>query len=63
MGGGMRQVRSMARKGTIYTAVVPTVTGTGEEESRQDGRSDEASQIDDSKRHWFVYSTPLPTVR
>jgi hypothetical protein len=46
----VRQVRSVVRKGTNYTALVPTVIGIGEEESRQDGRSGEASQVDGSKR-------------
>jgi hypothetical protein len=50
MGVAVRQVRWMVRKGTNYTALVPTVIGIGEEESRQDGRSGEASQVDGSKR-------------
>jgi hypothetical protein len=62
MGVAVRQVRSMVRKGTTYTALVPTVIGVDEEESSKDRRSGEASQIDDSKRDWFVYSAPLPTV-
>jgi hypothetical protein len=37
MGVAVRQVRSMVRKGTNYTALVPTVIGIGEQESRQDG--------------------------
>jgi hypothetical protein len=56
MGIAVRQVRSMVRKGTTYTALVPTVIGVGEEESRQDGRSGAASQVDDSKRD-KLYST------
>jgi hypothetical protein len=39
----------MVRKGTTYMALVPTVIGIGEQESRQDGRSGEASQVDGSK--------------
>ncbi len=45
----MRQVRSMVRKGTNYTSLVPTVIGIGEQESRQDGRSGETGQVDGSK--------------
>jgi hypothetical protein len=56
MGVAVRQVRSMVRKGTTYTAPVPTVIGIGEEESRQDGRSGEASQVDGLKRN-YLYGT------
>jgi hypothetical protein len=41
MGVAVRQVWSLVRKGTTYTALIPTVIGIGEEESRQDGRSGE----------------------
>ncbi len=44
----MRQVRSMV-EGTTYTALVPTVIGIGEQESRQDGRCGETGQVDGSK--------------
>jgi hypothetical protein len=37
MGVAVRQVRSMVRKGTTYMALVPTLIGVGEQESRQDG--------------------------
>jgi hypothetical protein len=49
MGAAVRQVRSMVRKGTTYMALVPTVIGVGEQESRQDGRSGETGQVDGSK--------------
>jgi hypothetical protein len=49
MGVAVRQVRSMVPKGTIYTALVLTVIGIGEQESRQDGRSGETGQVDGSK--------------
>ncbi len=49
MGVAVRQVRWMVRKWYNYTALVPTVTGIGEEESHQDEPSGEASQVDGSK--------------
>jgi hypothetical protein len=56
MGVAVRQVRSMVRKGTTYTALVPNVIGAGEEESRRNGCSGEASQDDGSKRD-YIYGT------
>jgi hypothetical protein len=56
MGVAVRQVRSLVRKGTTYTAQVPTVIGMGEQESRQDGHNGEASEDDGSKRD-NLYST------
>jgi len=56
MGVAVRQVRWMVRKWYNYTALVPTLTGISEQESRQDGRSGEASQVDGSKRD-YIYGT------
>jgi hypothetical protein len=60
MGATMRQVRSRitlsSTGGLLYPALVLTVIGIGEEESRQDGRSGEASQVDGSKRD-YIYGT------
>jgi hypothetical protein len=49
----------MIQKETTYTALVPTVIGIGEEESRQNGRSGETGQVDWFERgltiqHWFL---------
>jgi hypothetical protein len=51
MGVAVRQVSSMVRKGTTYKALVPTVIGAGKEESRQNGCSGEACQVDGLKRN------------
>jgi hypothetical protein len=58
MGIAVRHVRSMVRKGTTYMALVPTVIGIGEQESRQDGRNvrQVTGQVDGSKRN-YLYGT------
>ncbi len=60
MGVAVRQVRSMFRKGTTYTALVPTVIGVGEQESCQMGVA--VRQVRLMVRKGTTYTALVPTV-